>query len=70
MNQCGLAMGRSMGDHALAAVGVIATPELTSYTITPNDRWAVTPSPRNALSGECAWMSAAGSASLHWTRLP
>jgi len=31
MNSCGLAMARSLGDHALAAVGVIAEPEITTH---------------------------------------
>ena len=41
MNSCGLAMARSLGDHALAAVGVIAEPEITTHVLTPNDRYLV-----------------------------
>jgi serine/threonine protein phosphatase PrpC len=42
MNSCGLAMARSLGDHALAAVGVIAEPEITTHTIDPEkDRYLV-----------------------------
>ena len=38
MNSCGLAMARSLGDHALAAVGVIAEPEITTHKLTPEDK--------------------------------
>ena len=38
MNSCGLSMARSLGDHALAAVGVIAEPEITTHQLTSTDR--------------------------------
>ena len=36
-NLRGLAMARSIGDHHAAAVGVIASPEVTEYRITDDD---------------------------------
>jgi len=36
-NLRGLAMARSIGDHAAAMVGVIAEPEISEYTIDPDD---------------------------------
>jgi serine/threonine protein phosphatase PrpC len=41
MNSCGLAMARSLGDHALANVGVISEPEITVHTLGPHDRSVV-----------------------------
>ena len=41
MNSCGLAMARSLGDHALAAVGVIAEPEITMHALRPEDRYLI-----------------------------
>ena len=41
MNSCGLAMARSLGDHALAAVGVIAEPEITTHQLGPHDRYLI-----------------------------
>ena len=38
MNSCGLSMARSLGDHALAAVGVIAEPEITTHKLTSTDQ--------------------------------
>ena len=37
----GLAMGRSIGDHAVKAIGVIAEPEVTTYDLTSNDEFMV-----------------------------
>ena len=39
--QIGLAMGRSIGDHALKDVGVIAEPVVTTYDVTPEDDFLV-----------------------------
>ena len=39
--QIGLAMGRSLGDHAVKSVGVIAEPEVTTYDITPDDEYMI-----------------------------
>jgi len=36
-NLRGLAMARSIGDHAAATVGVIAEPEITEYDVRPDD---------------------------------
>lgn len=33
MTQIGLAMARSIGDHAVKPIGVIAEPEVTQHTI-------------------------------------
>ena len=33
----GLAMARSIGDHAAATIGVIAEPEITEYDVHPDD---------------------------------
>jgi protein phosphatase PTC2/3 len=35
--QIGLAMARSIGDHAIAQVGVIAEPVVTTHDVTPDD---------------------------------
>ena len=37
----GLAMGRSIGDHLVKSVGVIATPEVKQHVIGPNDLYVV-----------------------------
>jgi len=37
----GLAMSRSLGDYAVKAVGVTATPEITSHDLTENDKFLV-----------------------------
>lgn len=37
----GLAMGRSLGDHLVSKVGVIAEPEVTHFTIGPDDSFIV-----------------------------
>lgn len=37
----GLPMSRSFGDHLAHDLGVSVEPELTRYTISPNDRWIV-----------------------------
>ena len=39
--QIGLAMGRSLGDHAVKHVGVIAKPEVTFYDIQENDEYII-----------------------------
>jgi len=39
--QIGLAMSRSIGDHAVAPVGVIAEPVVTTYDIDPDDEFLV-----------------------------
>mmetsp|Transcript_12717 Transcript_12717/g.15218 ORF Transcript_12717/g.15218 Transcript_12717/m.15218 type:complete len:329 (+) Transcript_12717:2-988(+) len=41
MNSCGLAMARSLGDHALANVGVISEPEITTHVIGPHDKYLI-----------------------------
>jgi serine/threonine protein phosphatase PrpC len=41
MNSCGLAMARSLGDHALANVGVIAEPEITTHTLGVHDKYLI-----------------------------
>ena len=33
MTQIGLAMARSIGDHAVKSIGVVAEPEITTHTI-------------------------------------
>lgn len=33
MTQIGLAMARSIGDHAVKSIGVVAEPEVTTHTI-------------------------------------
>lgn len=33
MTQIGLAMARSIGDHAVKSIGVVAEPEVTKHTI-------------------------------------
>ena len=40
-NLRGLAMARSIGDHAAATVGVIAEPEITEYDIREDDHAVV-----------------------------
>jgi serine/threonine protein phosphatase PrpC len=40
-SQIGLAMARSIGDHAVAPVGVIAEPVVTSHTIEENDDFLI-----------------------------
>ncbi|GMH52727.1 hypothetical protein TrST_g13543 [Triparma strigata] len=39
--QIGLAMARSIGDHAVSPVGVIAEPVVTEYTITDDDEFMI-----------------------------
>jgi protein phosphatase 2C family protein 2/3 len=39
--QIGLAMARSIGDHAVSAVGVIAEPVVTKHKIAPNDEFLI-----------------------------
>jgi serine/threonine protein phosphatase PrpC len=39
--QVGLAMGRSIGDHAVSGVGVIAEPEVTTYDISADDEFMI-----------------------------
>ncbi|GMI13456.1 hypothetical protein TrLO_g4194 [Triparma laevis f. longispina] len=39
--QIGLAMARSIGDHAVSPVGVIAEPVVTEYTITDEDEFMI-----------------------------
>lgn len=39
--QIGLAMGRSIGDHAVSPVGVIAEPEVTHHDITKDDLFMI-----------------------------
>ena len=39
--QVGLAMGRSIGDHAVSGVGVIAEPEVTTYEVTADDEFMI-----------------------------
>ena len=39
--QIGLAMGRSIGDHAVSPVGVIAEPEVTSHDISADDEFMI-----------------------------
>lgn len=34
-------MARSLGDHAVAKVGVIAEPVVTSHTVTPEDEFMI-----------------------------
>ena len=41
MTQVGLAMARSIGDHAVKGVGVIAEPEITQFDFTADDQWMV-----------------------------
>ncbi len=41
MTQAGLAMARSIGDHAVKAIGVIAEPEITEYDILPEDKFII-----------------------------
>lgn len=40
-SQIGLAMSRSIGDHAVKPIGVIATPVVTKYELTENDDFMV-----------------------------
>lgn len=39
--QIGLAMARSIGDHAIAEAGVIAEPVVTCYEVTPDDEFLI-----------------------------
>mmetsp|Transcript_7448 Transcript_7448/g.20721 ORF Transcript_7448/g.20721 Transcript_7448/m.20721 type:complete len:169 (+) Transcript_7448:1318-1824(+) len=39
--QIGLAMGRSIGDHAVKPVGVIAEPEITTHELTDEDEFMI-----------------------------
>ncbi|GKY99829.1 hypothetical protein MPSEU_000936700 [Mayamaea pseudoterrestris] len=39
--QIGLAMARSIGDHAVSEVGVIATPVVTTYTVHADDEFLI-----------------------------
>lgn len=41
MTQIGLAMARSIGDHAVKAIGVVAEPEITKHTIVAGDKFIV-----------------------------
>lgn len=41
MTQIGLAMARSIGDHAVKNIGVIAEPEVTLHTIGPDDSFLI-----------------------------
>eukprot|EP00903_Cladosiphon_okamuranus_P011285 g10641.t1 len=41
MTQIGLAMARSIGDHAVKSVGVVAEPEVTTHTIEGKDKFIV-----------------------------
>lgn len=38
MTQIGLAMARSIGDHAVKSIGVVAEPEITTHTIAVRER--------------------------------
>jgi protein phosphatase PTC2/3 len=40
-SQIGLAMARSLGDHAVAQVGVIAEPVVTTHTVDPDDEFLI-----------------------------
>jgi len=40
-SQIGLAMARSIGDHAVAQVGVIATPVVTTHTVADEDEFLI-----------------------------
>jgi protein phosphatase PTC2/3 len=40
-SQIGLAMARSIGDHAVARVGVIAEPVVTTHTVDPDDEFLI-----------------------------
>ena len=39
--QIGLAMARSLGDHAVAPIGVLAEPVISTHTITPDDDFII-----------------------------
>ncbi|CAM9985015.1 unnamed protein product, partial [Hapterophycus canaliculatus] len=41
MTQIGLAMARSIGDHAVKSIGVVADPEVTTHTIEAGDKFIV-----------------------------
>ena len=41
MTQIGLAMARSIGDHAVKGIGVIAEPEITQHTLGPDDDFMI-----------------------------
>ncbi|CAM9236093.1 unnamed protein product [Scytosiphon promiscuus] len=41
MTQIGLAMARSIGDHAVKSIGVVAEPEITTHTIEAGDKFIV-----------------------------
>uniref|UniRef100_A0A7S2RGY9 PPM-type phosphatase domain-containing protein n=1 Tax=Rhizochromulina marina TaxID=1034831 RepID=A0A7S2RGY9_9STRA len=41
LTSCGLAMARSLGDHALATVGCIAEPEITVHECTEDDKFII-----------------------------
>eukprot|EP00953_Heterococcus_sp_UTEX-ZZ885_P009015 5351-Heterococcus_DN1.PRE.1 len=41
MTQIGLAMARSIGDHAVKSIGVIAEPEITEHTLGPDDTFMI-----------------------------
>eukprot|EP00904_Undaria_pinnatifida_P013855 jgi/Undpi1/95/HiC_scaffold_1.g00095.m1 len=41
MTQIGLAMARSIGDHAVKSIGVVAEPEITKHTISAGDKFIV-----------------------------
>ena len=41
MTQIGLAMARSIGDHAVSDVGVIADPVVSTYTLTDDDEFII-----------------------------
>ncbi|CAB1096392.1 unnamed protein product [Ectocarpus sp. CCAP 1310/34] len=41
MTQIGLAMARSIGDHAVKSIGVVAEPEVTTHTIAAGDKFIV-----------------------------
>lgn len=39
MTQIGLAMARSIGDHAVKSIGVVAEPEVTTHSIVVRETW-------------------------------
>jgi protein phosphatase 2C family protein 2/3 len=40
-SEIGLAMSRSLGDHAVAEIGVIAVPSISTFTVTPKDEFLI-----------------------------
>lgn len=45
MTQIGLAMARSIGDHAVKSIGVVAEPEITKHTISVRESTAAVVKP-------------------------